>query len=57
MAHVSDARAGIERLVLAEHRYFAVRWAEKTGKNAEESGFAGAVFADENVALAGLEVD
>ena len=31
--------------------------AKEAGEDAEEGGFAGAVFADEDVALAGFEVD
>jgi len=30
--------------------------AEKAGENAQERGFAGAVFAEEDVAAAGLEI-
>ncbi len=35
----------------------AVRGTEKAGENAQERGFAGAVFAEENVAAAGLEIE
>ena len=57
MAHVADAGAGVVRLVFAEDVDCAVGWAEQAGENAQKGGLAGAVFADEDVARAGLEVD
>ena len=42
---------------VAEDLDGAVAGAEQAGEDAEQGGFAGAVFADEDVAAAGLEVD
>ena len=58
VAHVADAGAGVMGLESCRrHCDRAEAGAEQSGENAEQSGFAGAVFADENVAAAGLEID
>ncbi len=56
MAHVTDAGARLVGLGFAEDADRAVRRTKKTGEYAEKRGFAGAVFAEENVAAAGLEI-
>ena len=57
VAHVADAGAGIMGLRFAEDADRAVRGAKKAGKNAQQRGFSGAVFAEENVAAARLEIE
>ena len=57
MAHVANARAGFVRLEAAKDRHRAVAWAQQSGQDAEQCGFACAVFADEDVAAAGLQID
>jgi len=55
VAHVADAGTRVVGLGVAEDADRAVRGTEKAGENAQERGFACAVFAEENVAAAGLE--
>ena len=50
VAHVADAGARFVRLMVAEDRDFAVGGPQQAGENAQQGGFAGAVFADEDVA-------
>ena len=57
VAHVADAVAGVVRLEVAEDLDRAEAGAEEAGEDAEEGGLAGAVFADEDIAAAGLEID
>jgi hypothetical protein len=53
--HVANAGAGLMGLRRAEDADCAVGGTEKAGENAQERGFAGAVFAEENVAAARLK--
>ncbi len=55
VAHVADAGARLVGLGFTEDVDRAVRWTEQAGENAEERGFAGAVFTEENIAAAGLQ--
>ena len=57
VAHVADAGARVVGLGVAEDVDRAVRGTKKAGENAQQRGFAGAVFAEENVAAAGLEIE
>ena len=57
MAHVADAGAGLMRFVFAEDADRAEAGAEQAGQNAQQRGFARAVFAEQNVAAARLEID
>jgi hypothetical protein len=57
VAHVTDAGAGLVRLRVAEDADRSVRRTKKAGENAQESGLACSVFAKENVAAAGLEIE
>ena len=57
MAHVADAGARFVRLGVAEDADRAVAGAQKAGENAQERGLAGAVFAEQDVAAAGLEIE
>ena len=55
VAHVADAGAGFMRLRFAEDCDRAVRGTKKAGENAQQRGFSGAVFTEENIAAARLE--
>ena len=57
VAHVADAGAGLVGLGFAEDVDRAVGGTKKAGENAQERGFARAVFAEEDVAAAGLEIE
>ena len=57
VAHVADAVAGLVGLEVAEDVDRAEAGAEQAGEDAQQGGFAGAVFADEDVAAAGLKID
>ena len=57
MAHITDAVAGVMRFEVAEHFDRAGAGAQQSGQDAEQGGFARAVFADEDVAAARLEID
>ena len=57
VTHIADALAGLMRLVVAEDGDLAEAGAEQAGKNAQQSGLARAVFAEKNVAAAGLKID
>jgi hypothetical protein len=55
--HVADAGARVVGLGFAEDADRAVSGAEQASENAEERGLACAVFTEENVAAAGLEIE
>jgi len=57
VAHVADAVAGGVGRLSVEDGDFALGGLEESGEDAEKGGFAGAVFAKEDVAAAGGEVD
>ena len=56
MAHVADAHASLVGLKTAEDRNRAEAGSQQPGQNAQQSGFACAVLADEDVATARFEV-
>ena len=57
MAHIADARAGVVGVVVAKNLDLAASWPQKPGENPQKSRLAGAVFADQDIASAGFEVD
>lgn len=57
VAHVADAGAGVVGLEIAEDSDIAVAGAEEAGEDAEKGGLAGAVFTNEDVTAAGVELD
>jgi len=57
VGHVANAVAGVVWLKIAEDFDCAEAGAEESGEASEERGFACAVFADEDIAAAGFEVD
>ena len=57
MAHVTDAGAGLVGVLAAKDLDRAVSWSHEPGENPQQGGLAGAVFANEDVAAARLEVD
>src|ERR1035441_5238179 len=56
VAHVADAGAGVMRFEAAKNGDRAEAGPQQSGQNAEQGGFARAIFADEDVAASGLEV-
>jgi hypothetical protein len=56
VAHVADAGARIMRLLIAEDLDGAEAGAQESGQNAQQRRFARAVFADQDVAAAGLKI-